>query len=271
MKATIIGANGTIGNAVLHALAAGGFSCTGLTSQRDTAFTTVTYTLDALGEHLVHADAVLYCIGVSKFAECEADPATSHYLNVQLPHAILQSMAPHQRFVYLSSPIAIYDFQALPPPRYAQQKRQAESLLLASVQPHPLIVRPSKIIESLGVLREWKQRLEHQQSITAFSDQFLAPIRAADLAECIGALLAGGHTGCYNFSAADRMGYHEIAQMLCAHFGYDSAHVLTTSARESNPFFFQQDILDCRAAIQAIGYAPPHSRDIIFDYIGKLA
>jgi dTDP-4-dehydrorhamnose reductase len=141
---------------------------------------------------------------------------------------------------------------------------------MAAAHPRTLIVRPSKVIESLGILGTWRAQLQQGQSISAFSDQYLAPIPRRLLAQQIGALLLGGHAGCYNFSAADRMSYDAIAHALCDHLAADPAQVIATRARDQNPFFFQQDVLDCSAAAKATGYAPPLARDIIFDYIRKL-
>jgi len=271
MKAAIIGANGIIGNSLYHTLLPTCTECIGLTSQSTPPLVTVSYALSSLQEFMRKSDIIIYCIGVSKFAECEASPEKSLYLNADLPKEILKNLSPRQKFIYLSSPIALYDFKGKKPYNYALHKQCAEDIILHSGHDNFLIIRPSRIIESTTSIKEWKQKLSEGHTITPFFDYFISPITAAMLSGQILRLIQDGHSGCYNFSAQDRISYLDIARELCAHFGLDEALIEKKSAQEHNPFFFRQDILDCTDAGKATGYIPPFSKDIIFDYFQKLA
>lgn len=266
MKTLIIGANGVIGRALFPKLP----GSIGLTSKRVPGLTTVNYDIASLEPFLATPDAVIYCIGVSKFAECEQFPEKSFFLNAELPQQVAQRLSPRQTFIYLSSPLAFYDFKGAKPYHYALHKRRAEEMILGCGHAKTLIIRPSKIIESAGIISEWKERLLHGETISAFCDQYISPINTAILSEQILRLINGQHTGCYNFSARDRMSYLETAQALASHLKVDADRLESKIAKNTHLFFFDQDRLDCSTAKKAVGYIPPVSRDIVLDYFQKL-
>ena len=271
MKAVIIGANGVIGNSLFYTLLPECKQCVGLTRQSTLPFVTVDYTLSSLRDFIKNADIIVYCIGVSKFTECEAFPEKSLYLNVELPKEVVKNISPRQKFVYISSPMALYDFKDAKPYNYALHKQCAEDIILHSGHDNFLIIRPSKIIESVGVIKEWKQKLRHGHKITAFFDYFISPITASTFSGQILRLIQGQYSGCYNFSAQDRISYLEIARELCSQLELTQTLIEHKCAQEHNSFFFQHDVLDCTDGQKATGYIPPLSKDIIFDYFQRLA
>jgi dTDP-4-dehydrorhamnose reductase len=271
MQVVIVGAKGIIGNALFKAFSPLFPGCVGLTTQSAPSLSTITYDAPSILRFAAKADVVVYCVGVSKFAECEQSPAKSLFLNAELPEAILRQLSPQQTFVYFSSPVALHDFGDKPAPRYARHKREAERRMESVGHARTLVIRPAKVIESTVVLRDWKTALAAGKSVSAFSDQYIAPVSTGLLSEQLIKLLQGGHYGDFNFSARDRMSYVQLAQALCRHCNFDAHLIQQKSARENNPFFFTQDVLDCTRAEQSTGYIPPVACDIVFDYFGRLA
>lgn len=267
MKTVIIGANGVIGNALFNEFSAQFPNCVGLTTKNNPRLKTVKYDFAALREYLSGADVVIYCVGVSKFAECEEFPEKSLFLNVSLPHEILKNLSGNQSFIYFSSPIAIYDFGDSPVFNYALHKRMAEEQLQ---QENALIVRPSKVIESAGIIGQWKSALSEGKKISAFFDQSIAPVNTALLCDQLLKLIRGKCSGAYNFSAGDSLSYLDMAKAICAYYKLDAGLIERKSARDNNPFFFEQDVLDCSAAQKATGYVPPFSGDIVNKYLQEL-
>ncbi|MGE3623534.1 MAG: sugar nucleotide-binding protein [Bdellovibrionales bacterium] len=267
MKIVIIGAGGVIGNAFYRAFSQRFPGCLGLTTRNHPFLTTVRYDAASLREYIVVADVIVYCIGVSKFAECEQHPEKSIFLNAQLPQQILKQLSGEQTLVYFSSPIAIYDFGAAPVCAYARHKRMAEENLR---QENVLVIRPSKVIESMKIIHDWKTTLGHGRKITAYADQSISPVNTALLSEQLDRLIRGKLTGVYNFSACDRLSYLDLAKALCAYLKFDPGSIHVKSARQDNPFFFEQDVLDCSAAEKKIGYVPPLSKDVANGYIQTL-
>ncbi len=270
MNILIIGAGGIIGSALFDTFSACFSGCVGLTTRSAAPLATVNYDWLSLRPYITKSDIIIYCAGVTKFEDCERLPEKSLLLNVDLPQKIITSLSSNQAFVYFSSPIALYDFKDAAPV-YALHKRKAEEALLSSDHEKCLIIRPAKVIESAGIVGEWKQNLSRYERIFAFNDQYIAPIDAATISEQVLRLIQGCHTGRYNFSAHDRLSYLDLAIALCAYFKLNRRLIVERSARTENAYFFEQDILDCMHARETIGYAPPASRDIIHKYFQKLA
>jgi dTDP-4-dehydrorhamnose reductase len=268
METVIIGANGVIGSAVFNAFSTRFPGCVGLTTKNIPLLKTVKYDLASLRDFIAAADAVIYCVGVSKFAECEQFPEKSLFLNAQLPKEILGQLSANQIFVYFSSPVVLHDFSGAAVPLYTLHKRVAEEELQ---QNNVIIFRPSKVIESANIIREWKAALEKGEKISVFSDQSISPISAISLTGALLQLLEKRRFGAYNFSARDRLSYLDLAKALCACFELDPALIEGKSAMRNNPFFLDQDVLDYTAAEKDIGYIPPFSKDVVQNFFKTLA
>lgn len=270
MTVLIIGANGVIGNALFKKFSHSFSNCVGVTSKTVPPLITVNYDLLSLQPFIMQSDVIIYCAGVTKFAKCESNPGKSLFLNVELPTEIIKNLSPAQTFLYFSSPLACYDFKDAAPNIYAMHKRGAEDALMASGHEKLLIIRPAKVMESMTILKEWKKSLSHGEKIFAFFDQYIAPISTTTLCEQLSKLIEGHHSGCYNFSARDRLSYLGIANALCIYFEHDERLVEGQSAREENPFFFEQDVLDCSEAQRDLGFIPPASDNVVHQYLQKL-
>lgn len=270
MNIVIIGAHGVIGNALFKAFSPLFPYCTGLTTKSAPHLQTVNYDIASLKDYLLHADVVIYCVGISKFAECEQFPEKSLFLNAGLPQEILKVLSPRQTFVYFSSPIAMAEVGQASASHYALHKRKAEEHILQSRHENFLIIRPSKVIESAGIITEWKLRLSRREAIFPFVDQCISPINTAIVAAQLLRLMQGHHRGCYNLSARDRLSYLDVATALCTYFNLDPGLIEARSARDHNPFFFEQDRLDCSEAEKAVGYVPPAAKDIVYNYFPAL-
>ena len=118
-------------------------------------------------------------------------------------------------------------------------------------------------------MKDWKIAvLDKKQKITAFADQSDCPNQYAAIiaGTAFGSCCAAYHTGAYNFSARDQTSYLDLAKLLCAEFKLDAGLIEKKSARADNPFYLNQDVLDCSAAENTVGYVPPFSGDIVQAY-----
>lgn len=260
MRILLTGASGLVGGAVIRRGAVQGHEVLGIThsfrgelpglaSRRilDLA------DLDQLVREVDSArpDAIINCAAISEPAQCEADPAESHRLNVLLPAAL--AGASHRagaRLVHVSTEqvfrgdAAPYDRTDPVGPinRYGQQKADAEDRVHQLAPETAVTVRaPLLMGNSPSRRRSLHERLladwAEGRVPKLYRDEFRQVCTADDLAEVLLALAARRDlTGIHQWAGAEVLSRLELGRRIRSHFRLaEPAAPIVDVARADHP------------------------------------
>jgi dTDP-4-dehydrorhamnose reductase len=240
MEALVLGADSRIGKSLLEALRSRGdkVHCT---SRRHSSVGRIP--LDFASSEidaavLPHTEVAFFCVALSRFSECRANPLLARQVNVVAPAKLARALSSRGTHTVLLSTSAVYDGSAsaitsnrMPRPLtdYGRLKAEAEAMFL-SLGDAASILRLTKVLSSdMPLFTGWIQALASGNSIRAFSDLGLAPV---SMVHAVNALLAVGNDrkgGIYQASAAADISYFDAACHLAHRLGADPK--LVTSQR----------------------------------------
>ena len=258
MKVLITGANGLLGQKLVHLL--GSKEIAFLATSRGEcriADSTVPYqTLDVTEESQVNSVVATYkpsCIvhtaAMTQVDQCETDRDQCWDLNVNAVSHLIKAASVHGvHLVHLSTDF-IFDgtdgpyteeANANPINYYGESKLAAEQLLINSTISYSILRTVLVYGTTPGISRSniitWvKQSLESGKEIQVVDDQFRTPTLAEDLA--MGCLLASQQqaTGIFNISGKNLLTPYDIAQITANHFSLDKKLI-----KRANSKTFQQ-------------------------------
>src|SRR4051812_30738414 len=114
MKALVVGADGTIGRALMQALQRQGHEVRG-TSRRAICNSRDTSQLDLEKSDLAsialpQSDVAFFCAAMAKFSDCRADPLRARRINVDAPAILARRLVQQRTHVVLLSSSAVFDW-----------------------------------------------------------------------------------------------------------------------------------------------------------------
>jgi dTDP-4-dehydrorhamnose reductase len=196
-------------------------------------------------------DVIINAAAVSEPAKCEADPVTSHRLNVDMPER-LASVARDlgARLIHLSSEQAFDGTRApyrttdpvSPINLYASQKVESEKRVHATAPKHAATVRaPLLMGNSVSTRRSLHERLLADwvsgRTPRLFTDEFRQTCTAENLAEALLELSERSElVGVYHWAGADVLSRYEQGVRVREHFGLpDSQAPIVPTTRAAEP------------------------------------
>ena len=243
--ALIFGVNGGIGRALSAHLRALGVNILGTMRPGGILPGVLSLALtdtDSLGScPLPDADVAFFCAGITRLADCAANPDHSRLVNVEAPVLLCRRMVERgTRFVYLSSssvfdgtrPHVPADAPYSPRTEYGRQKAAAEETLLR-MGGHVSIVRLTKVLGPGSIITSWINTLNAGETIRPFSNLTLAPVALGKTAALLAEIGLHGSDGIWQMSGAEDVSYAEAAHALAGEMGMRHSLVLPWTVEAS--------------------------------------
>jgi dTDP-4-dehydrorhamnose reductase len=192
---------------------------------------------------------VFICAAITKIADCEQDPESSHLVNVintvELGKKLMLAGA---EVVFISTNAVFSGLEQLPTQssrpnpstNYGRQKAEAEIKLmkvnrLIPNAPALIIVRLTKVItKDNPLINDWIQNLRSGRQIHAFENRTLSPISLQYTTKKIVEIAKRGCAGIYHLSGSGDLTYYNFACLLASALGANPELVNSVSATASN-------------------------------------
>ena len=259
MRAVVTGANGLVGGRLIRLLSSRGHEVIGLGRghQRTTELGGGKYVSVELGnsETLASAlkelrpDVIINCAAMTDVDGCERDPSGAYTANVEGAANLARSArALDAHLVHVSTDYVFdgdagpYDVDAIPNPRgvYALTKHAGEEAVRS------LCVKAGWTIARTAVVYGWPSTgknnfgswlidaLSSGKNVKLFSDQWVSPTHASNVAEMLAELAERRLAGTWHTSGADVVDRVAFGQQLCARFGFDAALIQPSRMADVN-------------------------------------
>lgn len=245
MRALVVGADGTIGAALIAALRRRGDVAIGTTRRKEAGERADTLFLDladpraAGGVSLPDADVAFFCAAMTRFSDCRLQPELARRVNVDAPAALAQQLVSRGTRVILLSTGAVFDGRSAqvpanqptsPTTAYGRFKADAEQAFLA-LGAAASIVRLTKVLTpGLPLFAGWIEALGRGETIGAFSDMSVSPITLEDAVSGLLAVADDAGGGIYQISGAADISYVEAARHLARRLGVGPDRVTAVRA-----------------------------------------
>jgi dTDP-4-dehydrorhamnose reductase len=240
----VIGADGTIGSALLAHLRAAGIRTRG-TSRRPQAspdFLSLDLARVETGWQAPRGVEVAYLTAaVARLLPCESDPEGSARVNVHGAVTVARALVEAGTFVvFLSTnqvfdgslPLVPADAPTCPLNAYGRQKATAEREMLR-LGPSAAVVRLTKVVVGDGeIFHTWREALCAGDTVEAFIDMVLAPIPLDFAVTALAAIGRAKRGGIWQISGPDDIAYVEAARLIAQRLGQPEDRVRAVSARE---------------------------------------
>jgi dTDP-4-dehydrorhamnose reductase len=256
MKLLITGANGLLGQKLVHALGAHpeiSTLATGLGSCRiqnppsNVAYQTCDLSIPEEVEKVFskfRPDVVVHAAAMTNVDTCELNPAECRKQNVTATRHVIQSCeALGAHLIHLSTDFIFdgtsgpYVEEDLPNPIsvYGESKLEAEKLVQNSTCPWAIVrtilvygIAPG--LSRSNIILWVKSSLEQGKEIQVVDDQFRTPTLAEDLADGCLRIATQKATGVFHISGKDFLTPYAMAMKTAAYFGLDSGKIKKASA-----------------------------------------
>lgn len=269
-RVLVVGADGTIGEAVAARLEAAGVAVM-RTSRRGTtgSIPLDLAALSASWKPPPETTAAVLCAAVTSTDACRDRPEECGRVNVEATVDLGRRLAEAgARIVFLSTNMVFDGTVPFTPavavrcPRtaYGRMKAEAEDRLLA-LGAGTTVVRLTKVMgRALPVIDRWRGALGRGEAIRPLSDLVLAPV-SLDLAAGVIAAAAREALGpVLQVSARADVSYADVARRLAARWGFASERVLPVTVAESGVRLEHVSLhttLDASAVRDRLGITPP--------------
>ena len=188
MKALVIGSDSMIGRRLAPALRSAGWQVHGTTRRSADGGDLLRLDLadpQCVAVRLPPVDIAFFCAAITRFSDCDADPALARQVNVLSPVALAERLVAAGTHAILLSSIAVYDGkeprvpaerQVNPNSLYGRLKADAEQAFLA-LGGAASIVRFTKVLApEMPLFNGWIDALANGLPVSAFEDTGLAPV-----------------------------------------------------------------------------------------------
>ncbi len=259
MRFLVTGANGLVGGRLVRALAVPGHEvfALGRGPRRAADLGAATYVSvdlanhDALEQELreIRADVVINCAAMTDVDGCERDPSGAWAANVDAVATLARSARQlDSHLVHVSTDYVFdgdagpYDVDAVPHPRgvYALSKHAGEEAVRA------LCPKGRWTIARTAVVYGWPSTgknnfgtwlvdtLRAGKTVRLFSDQWVSPSHAGNVAEMLAELATRRMAGTWHTSGAEVVDRVTFGQRLCERFGFDPALIIPSRMADVN-------------------------------------
>lgn len=247
VRVLIIGADGTLGQALAAALEARGDTVIRTSRRADAPEGPGWLHLDladpaSVGQPLPDIDVAVICAAMARYADCRETPELARQINVTAPAALTARVAAAGGRPVLLSTSAVFDCIAprmpanapvTPTSDYGRLKAEAEAAVLAHA-PAGTVLRLTKVLTpDMPLIAGWIAALQAGQPVEAFADVTIAPLSPAQVVAALLAVIddpAG--PAIRQISGPDDISYARIAGHLAHRLGADPALVRRVSARD---------------------------------------
>ena len=289
-RVLITGANGLLGQSILHANQGRFTLCaTGRGEVRGDLKGAEYQILDTTSPEdyarvfeAFKPDVVIHGAAMTQVDDCELQPALCHALNVEATAACIEACERVGAHLIFISTDFIFDgtsgpyseeAQESPLSIYGKSKADAEALVKQATCPWT-IARTVLVIGYVpGLSRSniilWARgALSKGQRIKVVDDQVRSPTWSMDLAEGCLLIAEKAATGIYHLSGPDTMSILELVQQVAAHGGYDADLIDRVSSETLGQPAKRPPItgFDISKAQKDLGYSP-HSFAEVLDVI----
>jgi dTDP-4-dehydrorhamnose reductase len=246
LTALILGSDGEIGSALAHAL-----------KQSGASVITTSKTLDPNNPNLKRldlehpqrfqlsqkVDVAYLCAGMTKLAECQAQPGLSWEVNVKSQIRLIRELYAQGTFIVYFSSHLIFDgtFAHVKPDnrqrphcRFAEQKVAVEEHLSKLDSGYSVIRLSNALGPRTPLLCQWASALQNGESIDAVNDMFIAPVATDQIVRA--AILIGQERkeGVFQLSGDKDVPFDRVAVELAEQLGVSSSLVRSVSADDAN-------------------------------------
>jgi dTDP-4-dehydrorhamnose reductase len=236
-SAWVIGADGTLGSALIRALSLARVPVQGTTRRRERLGIREHY-LDLAsvdGFDPGERPSVVYlCGAITRMQQCDDDPAGSRRVNLHGVCRLAEHCADRGAHLVFLSSSAVFSGRSDdnresasvdPVSEYGRQKAQAEAQL-TGMGASLAIVRMTKVLSSdMRLLRQWRETLDRGQIIQPYGDLLMAPV---SLRYAVAALVDIGiarRCGVFHLSGQRDVNYAEFARRYAQVIGADADRV----------------------------------------------
>jgi dTDP-4-dehydrorhamnose reductase len=278
MKALVIGSDSMIGRRLAPALRSAGWQVHGTTRRSADGGDLLRLDLadpQCVAVRLPPVDIAFFCAAITRFSDCDADPALARQVNVLSPVALAERLVAAGTHAILLSSIAVYDGkeprvpaerQVNPNSLYGRLKADAEQAFLA-LGGAASIVRFTKVLApEMPLFNGWIDALANGLPVSAFEDTGLAPVSIEAAVEILVRVAADAGGGIYQASARDDITYAEAALHIAQRLGASPAlvHSDLGAARGIPAEQLRRfSSLDTTHVDRLTGKAAPAARDVI--------
>lgn len=234
MRVLVVGASGLLGSNVLTDARARGWEATGTVYSTPVAVDENLPELDVRDterfEQLletVEPDAVVNCAALTSVDQCERAPETAHAINGDAPGVLARECAVRDLpFIHISTDYVFdgtasvpYRETAAPNPKqvYGESKLAGENAVRYE-HDNALVVRTSFVYGTHGLtgglegFAGWvRQGIRMNEALPLFTDQWVTPTRAGQLATAVLELLVAGETGTVHVTSRSCVTPYEFA------------------------------------------------------------
>jgi dTDP-4-dehydrorhamnose reductase len=268
----VIGADGTIGRALVRRFRQVGRSVVCTSRRRETGTDSLHLDLaeDVSGWRPPPGVSVAYlCAAITSLEKCRTDPAHAALVNVQHTVAVARRLVEAGAFVVFLSTNLVYDGSVpfrraeepvCPRTVYGTLKARAESQLLA-LGGRVAVVRLTKVVApGMALLRGWVQALGDGKEIRPFSDLVMAPVPLGFVVEVLDHVGQGRRGGIVQVSAERDISYAEAGRYVAAKVAADLGLVRPVPSSEAGvklegvPAHTTLDVTRLR---ESLGLQPP--------------
>lgn len=258
MRFLVTGANGLVGSRLVRLLAPHHeVYALGRGTQRATDFGRAQYVSIDLGDHdaldqalrEIRADVVINCAAMTDVDGCERDPSGAWAANVDAVATLARSAKElDSHLLHVSTDYVFdgdagpYDIDAVPNPRgvYAISKHAGEEAVRA------LCAKGRWTIARTAVVYGWPSTgknnfgswlidaLGSGKTVKLFSDQWVSPSHAGNVAEMLAELGTRRMAGTWHTSGAEVVDRVTFGHRLCERFGFDRALVIPSRMADVN-------------------------------------
>jgi dTDP-4-dehydrorhamnose reductase len=251
VRVLVTGANGLVGSRLVRLLAAAGHSPLGLDlagAQLNVDLSNAAALTSALTE--AKPEAIINCAAMTDVDGCEKNPGAAWAVNAEAPATLARFVRAHDcHLVHLSTDYVFdgdrggYRPDDVPNPRgvYALTKHGGEQALRAIAPKERFaIARPAVVygwpaVAGKNNFGSWLiEALGSGKSLKLFSDQWVSPTHASNVAEMAAELATRKLSGTWHVAGAEVVDRVTFGKRLCERFGFDQALIQPSRMAEVN-------------------------------------